>query len=46
VFTDGANISADYTCQGKDIQPPFMLAGIPSQTQSLALLVTDPDASN
>lgn len=35
---------AAYTCHGDDISPPLAFAGIPAGTQSLALIVDDPDA--
>ena len=33
-----------YTCQGKDISPPFSWSGLPNGTKSVALIVDDPDA--
>jgi len=42
----GANqiIPAQYTCEGKDINPPLDIAGIPEKARSLVLIVDDPDA--
>ena len=44
VFRDGEAIPAQYTCDGKDISPPLAWENIPASTQSLALIVDDPDA--
>lgn len=44
VFTDGNEIPSQYTCEGKDISPPLSWEGIPENTQSLVLIVDDPDA--
>jgi len=43
-FQDGERIPAKYTCEGQDISPPLTWNGIPEQTQSLALIMDDPDA--
>ena len=43
VFEHGTSIPAIYTCQGDDISPPLSWTGIPERTQSLALIVHDPD---
>jgi Raf kinase inhibitor-like YbhB/YbcL family protein len=40
----GGAISSEYTCDGTDISPPLNWAGIPDGTQSLVLIVEDPDA--
>jgi Raf kinase inhibitor-like YbhB/YbcL family protein len=37
-------IPAQYTCEGKDINPPLEIAGIPEKARSLTLIVDDPDA--
>ncbi len=44
VFSEGDTMPRDYTCDGKDISPPLTWSGIPEGTQSLALIVDDPDA--
>lgn len=33
-----------YTCQGKGINPPLSIHGIPERTRCLALIMEDPDA--
>jgi len=43
-FQDGERIPAKYTCQGQDISPPLKWSQVPNETQSLALIVDDPDA--
>ena len=44
-FADGAQVPKAYTCQGADKSPPLEIASeIPAGTQSLALIVDDPDA--
>jgi Raf kinase inhibitor-like YbhB/YbcL family protein len=43
-FTEGAAIPTRYTCEGQDISPPLAWSGVPSGTNSLALIVDDPDA--
>jgi len=43
-FQDGERIPVKYTCEGQDISPPLMWSEPPPGTQSLALIVDDPDA--
>jgi len=43
-FADGASIPTKYTCDGESVSPPLGWDGPPSGTQSLALIVDDPDA--
>lgn len=44
VFLPDGNIPARYTCDGQDLSPPLLWSGLPAGTQSLALIVDDPDA--
>lgn len=43
-FAPGGAIPSRYTCEGRDVSPPLAWSGIPQGTQSLALIVDDPDA--
>jgi len=43
-FENGRGIPSKYTCEGEDVSPALMFAGVPDGTKSLALLVDDPDA--
>jgi Raf kinase inhibitor-like YbhB/YbcL family protein len=44
-FKAGQAIPDLYTCKGKNISPELFWKGAPTQTQSFALIVEDPDAS-
>ncbi|WP_375539815.1 YbhB/YbcL family Raf kinase inhibitor-like protein [Cylindrospermum sp. FACHB-282] len=43
-FENNGLIPAQYTCDGADISPPLIWDEVPRETQSLALIVDDPDA--
>ena len=43
-FADGAQIGRKYTCEGENVSPSLYWEGLPSATQSLVLIVDDPDA--
>lgn len=43
-FGDGATIPVEYTCDGPDVSPELNVAGIPVGTETLAVIVSDPDA--
>jgi Raf kinase inhibitor-like YbhB/YbcL family protein len=43
-FQPGQDIPADYTCKGRDISPALSWGEPPAGTQSLALIMDDPDA--
>ncbi len=45
-FIHKAKIPTRYTCEGKDVNPPLRIYNIPEETESLALVVVDPDASS
>ena len=44
VFQEGDRIPTKYTCDGQDVSPPLVWSDLPPGTQSLALIVDDPDA--
>ena len=43
-FEAGGRIPTKFTCSGKEISPPLAWADVPAGTNSIALLVEDPDA--
>lgn len=43
-FTDNQPMPADYTCDGKNTNPPLAVSDVPADAKSLALIVHDPDA--
>jgi len=43
-FNNGEAIPARYTCEGMDISPHLKWEGVPESTQSLVLIIDDPDA--
>ncbi|HEX9700972.1 MAG TPA: YbhB/YbcL family Raf kinase inhibitor-like protein [Acidobacteriota bacterium] len=43
-FSHEGKIPTEYTADGRDISPPLSWSGAPEATQSLALIVDDPDA--
>lgn len=43
VFNEGEMIPQKYTCDGDNVNPPLVIANIPEGTQSLVLVMDDPD---
>lgn len=43
-FQDGGSMPRRLTCEGEDLSPPLRWSGLPEGTQSLVLIVDDPDA--
>lgn len=43
-FEDEGKIPSKYTCDGQNLNPPLEFGNVPNGTQSLALIVTDPDS--
>jgi len=44
-FQNNDFIPRQYTCDGEDISPPLVIENVPKETQSIALICDDPDAS-
>lgn len=42
-FNDNGILPVDATCDGKGVNPPLYIRGVPAGTKSLALLLDDPD---
>ena len=42
-FTHDSSIPARYTCDGDNVNPPLVIAGVPEQAVSLVLIMDDPD---
>ena len=43
-FQNNSTIPTKYTCDGEDVNPPLDFLNVPEDTQSLTLIVEDPDA--
>ncbi|MBI3283220.1 YbhB/YbcL family Raf kinase inhibitor-like protein [Candidatus Curtissbacteria bacterium] len=43
-FAEGQQIPADYTCDGRNVNPALLISEIPEKTESLVLVVDDIDA--
>ena len=43
MFRDGGVIPSKYTCDGENVNPELRIEGIPQGTQSLVLVMDDPD---
>ena len=43
-FAYGSLIPREYTCDGRNVNPPLSIENIPRYTESLALIMEDPDS--
>jgi len=43
-FQNQGNIPSKYTCDGGNVNPPLQISGVPEESKSLALIISDPDA--
>ena len=43
-FNNDSTLPDDYTCKGRGVSPPLKVSDVPEGTQSLALIMHDPDA--
>ena len=42
-FENNKLIPVKYTCDGADVNPPLTIEGVPEETETLVLIVDDPD---
>lgn len=42
-FHEGGIIPSRYTCEGKNVNPPLEISGVPPHAKSLVLIMDDPD---
>lgn len=42
-FNNNSRIPSEYTCDGKDINPPLEISGVPQGAKSLVIIMDDPD---
>lgn len=45
-FEDNGSLPSTYTCDGSNVNPPLSFTDVPTNAQSLALIVEDPDATS
>lgn len=45
-FAANTKIPDKYTCKGEGVSPPLTVSNVPTGTQSLVLVVNDPDSPN
>jgi Raf kinase inhibitor-like YbhB/YbcL family protein len=45
-FRQGEDIPGKYTCEGVDVNPSLEIKGLPLNTQTLAIIVEDPDTGH
>lgn len=43
-YKEGEHIPPQFTCKGKNVSPSLLISDVPQGTQSLALILEDPDA--
>lgn len=43
-FKHNGDIPQQYACNGEGINPPLSIRGLPDETQSIAIIMDDPDA--
>lgn len=46
VFENNGKIPQKYTCDGEGINPPLSISGIPERTETLVLIMDDPDSTS
>lgn len=43
-FAYGERIPREYTCEGRNVNPPLTIENVPEDAEALALIVEDPDS--
>ena len=44
-FESGGTIPTRFTCSGEEVSPPLTVREVPAEAETLALVMTDPDAN-
>lgn len=45
-FSNNGTIPREFSCKGRNVNPPLSISGVPASAKSLTLIMHDPDAPN